>query len=605
MTRVTASAMRIQPDQFWTYWEWMINHEGLLNGAYIVIALSILGFVISYLIALARSGPTEGFYSVAKTISELFRIDLPGTSFRRIGAIARLAFKEAIRRRVLVVVAIFVVGMMIAGWYLDRTADYPARLYISFVLQLTNYLVLLLGLFLSCFSLPNEIKSRTIYTIVTKPVRPTEIFFGRVVGFGMVGTLILLVLGGLSYLFVVRGMRHSHEVSSLSQDGNQGITSLDVEHKHSFAIGADGRGLTDEQKGHRHKVVRKTINGKEVYEIGPPEGDLVARVPVYAQRLRFTDSNGSESERGISVGYESEYQSYIEGNTLASAIWEFNGVAPGKFGDVLTMEMTLSAFRTYKGDIEKGVQGAVIFRNPDGSAESERIPFSIKEFQIDVRQYARKMKGFKDGQPAELDLYTDLAPQGKLEIIVRCLDGSQYMGMGIADLFLRAGDVPFGWNFVKGYVSIWLQLMIVISFGVMFSTFLSGPVAMIATLSCLILGFFGSMAGDILQGKMVGGGPIESMIRIPTQAGVMTEFDLGNETLEGSIKFVDQIIIRGMTAVTGFLPDFRQLGISDFVAYGINIFDGLLGRHITIAIGYFFLTGLVSYFFLKTREMAA
>jgi hypothetical protein len=36
----------------------------------------------------------------------------------------------------------------------------------------------------------------------------------------------------------------------------------------------------------------------------------------------------------------------------------------------------------------------------------------------------------------------------------------------------------------------------------------------------------------------------------------------------------------------------------------VNIFGGLLSRHLTIAAGYFLLTTIVGYFFLKTREMA-
>ena len=43
-------------------------------------------------------------------------------------------------------------------------------------------------------------------------------------------------------------------------------------------------------------------------------------------------------------------------------------------------------------------------------------------------------------------------------------------------------------NFVKGYFGIWLQMVLVIGFGVMFSTFLSGPVAMIATVGVLLGG---------------------------------------------------------------------------------------------------------------------
>ena len=52
--------------------------------------------------------------------------------------------------------------------------------------------------------------------------------------------------------------------------------------------------------------------------------------------------------------------------------------------------------------------------------------------------------------------------------------------MSTADLYLRAGDSLFGWNMFKGFLGIWLQMVIVICLGVMFSTFLSGPVAMVA-----------------------------------------------------------------------------------------------------------------------------
>ena len=120
-----------------------------------------------------------------------------------------------------------------------------------------------------------------------------------------------------------------------------------------------------------------------------------------------------------------------------------------------------------------------------------------------------------------------------------------------------------------------------------------------------ILGFFGSVASDMLSGKAAGGGPVEALIRIPTQMGVMTDLDIGNESVANIVKVVDGAIIRALITVTAALPDFRSLYTADFVAYGVNIFGGLLGRHITIAFGYFVLTGIVGYFFLKTREMAA
>jgi ABC-type transport system involved in multi-copper enzyme maturation permease subunit len=597
--------MRFKPDQFWSYFEWLFDQGGLFQGFLLTLVLALLGFLVGYLVSLARSGPSEGFYAVAKVIREFFRVDLPGTSWRRIVAIGRLAFKEALRRRVLVIVAIFVVIIMFAGWFLDTESSNPARLYISFVVTATNYMVLLLALFLSTFSLPAEIKSRTIYTIVTKPVRPTEIFIGRVVGFGAVGTVVLVVLGLLSYVFVVRGLRHDHASKSFSQSEMTGETTFDRSHKHTFKIGADGVGVTSEKNGHQHTVRRITKDGKDEFVFGPAQGELGARIPIFG-KLRFTGADGNEGS-GVSVGYESEYHKWIEGASLMSAIWKFDQINERSFPNGLMMEMSLGAFRTYKGDIVTGVRGTIVLRNPDpeSNVESDRIPFVVQEYQLDRRQIPITVKGTKDQQSVDLNLFKDLAPNGELEIIIRCEDSGQYFGMAAADLSLRAGDMPFWWNFAKGYISIWLQMMIVICFGVMFSTFLSGPVAIVATLSFLILGFFGGLATDVISNKKEGGGPVESMIRIVTQRGVMTDLDLGNATLERVIKATDRGVMESLQLLTSGLPNFNDLGTSDFLAYGVNLFGGLLGRHMTMAVGYFLLTCLVSYFFLKTREMAA
>jgi ABC-type transport system involved in multi-copper enzyme maturation permease subunit len=591
--------MRLSPDQFWTYFEWLFQNFGLLQGLALVVILAVVGFLVGFIVALLKYGPNEGFLQVSKVIRELFVVDLPKTSMRRIGAIARLAIKEAIRKKVLVVVAVFVVAIMFAGWYLDPKADYPARLYISFVLFFTNYMVLLLGLFLSCFSLPNEIKSRTIYTIVTKPVRPTEIFLGRVFGFTAVGTLVLVLLAVISYLFVVRGLDHTHSVKEIASDGLSGTSTTQQFHSHKFTLNEDGEGEALQSKGHRHLIEKK---GDQIV-IGPPVDDLTARVPVYGT-MRFTGRDG-EDNAGLNVGYMSEYQKYIEGDTLASAIWAFKGVSSSQFTDVLNYDLTISAFRTYKGDIVTPVGGIIIFRSKDGKVESERYPFKVKEFQVDQRSIPTKLKGFREGQPADLDFFKDIAPNGDFEVIIRCQDRGQYLGMAAGDLYLRAKTLPFWWNFVKGYISIWLQMVIVICFGVMFSTFLSAPVAIIATISFIVLGFFGGFVDQILSGKVEGGGPVEALIRIPLQSGSGVQLDLGNPALENAIRLIDRGILYIVLTFKSAIPNFSQLGTADFVAYGVNLFGGLLARHLTICAGYFLLTGIVSYFFLKTREMAA
>lgn len=55
--------------------------------------------------------------------------------------------------------------LLFAGWFLDTSSDEPAKLYLSFVLTSTSYLVLAMALFLSAFSLPIDLRNRTLHTI--------------------------------------------------------------------------------------------------------------------------------------------------------------------------------------------------------------------------------------------------------------------------------------------------------------------------------------------------------------------------------------------------------------------------------------------------------
>jgi len=594
--------MRLEPNQFWSLSQWLFREGSLLYGAALVITMAAFGFFVCYVVAMVRQGPGEGFFSIAKVIYDLFRTDLPKTSLFRIWAIAKLAFLEAIRRKVLAVIGIFIVGILFAGWFLDKSSDDPAKLYISFVLTATNYLILLLGLFLSAFSIPADIKNRTIYTIVTKPVRPTEIVLGRVLGFSLIGSVVLAVLGILSYVFVVRGLNHSHEVATIGSDGRNGVTDIAGAHSHNFRLNEDGKGVTDESKGHQHTVTAMKDNGETTYKVGPPIGNLSARVPVYGT-LTYTDRNGIVNA-GLNVGYMSEYRKFIAGGSLSSAIWNFENVNAADFPDGLEIEMNIEAFRTYKGDIVTPVRGTLILRSPDETVESERVSFLVKE-SLDRKVIPLQLSGFRLNKPEKLDLFKDLVVDGRLQVIIRCEDSQQYLGMAAADLALRAGEKTFAWNFFKGYVSIWLQMVIVICFGVMYSTFLSGPVAMVATLASLVLGFFGGNIDTFFNQQYNGGGPVEAIVRILTQKGTMIDLDLGNQALERTIRTIDYGMMSGVSTLKSAVPDFGRLGTSDFIAYGVDLFDGLLARHLLIALGYFLMTTIIGYFFLKTREMAA
>jgi len=582
-----------------------------------VAFLAVVGFLVGYVISAARRGPVEGFYAVAKVIGSAVN-DFLNTSPRRVIAIAMLAIQESIRRKVLIVFAVFIVVMLLAGWYLDVKSDNPARLYLSFVLTASDYLVLLLAMALSAFSLPADIKNRTIYTVMTKPVRATEVILGRILGFVTVGTAILAVMCAISYVFVVRGLNHRHEVVDdlqvrvASEMGSvqieRGETTYDAHHRHEVMVLPDGRGETSRVMGHTHSVVRSGEGPDAQFIVGPPEGLLTARV-VKRGQLRFLNRAGDPGP-GINVGEEWGYRSYIEGGTLATAIWTFENMTADRYTDGIDLELTLRVFRTHKGNIEEGIAGTITIRNPDPGAEvqqSEPIPFRAREFAID-RQFIPRIVQTPEGD--DVDIFEDLTSNGRMEIWIRCSEPGQYFGMAAPDVYVLEDTGDFLFNFIKAYYGFWLQMLMVTTFGVMFSTRLSGAVAFLATLATIAVGLFRGFIVQLVagvlggEGGLEGGGPIEALIRNVKQLNLSTELGIGRPA-ETVVQFLDRLVVVILDRITLALPDYVNFGATDFVASGFNIEPGLLAIHTLKALTYFIIVSIIGYFLLKTREMAA
>ena len=195
--------------------------------------------------------------------------------------------------------------------------------------------------------------------------------------------MLLALMCVVSYGFVVRGLSHTHavELSSLKPSeegargqpgGLEGRTTEVNKHRHHLTIDAGGRGHVEPEQGHWHELTTAKVNGKDVYRLGPPEGELRARVPIYG-KLAFVNEKGQPTDKGINVGDEWMYRSFIAGGSAAAAIWTFDGITPEAFPNGLPVELTISVFRTYKGDIEKVVPGSLSVRNPE-NAQDGAVP---------------------------------------------------------------------------------------------------------------------------------------------------------------------------------------------------------------------------------------
>jgi hypothetical protein len=431
-------------EDFLTYSQWLTG--GLPLFGLILLAAVTLGTFFGYVVSAFRHGPFEAFYVVAQVISQAIP-DFLFTSPRRVSAIARLAIKEALRRKVILVTfGIFAATLLFGGWFMNTGSEHPDRIYVNFVLWGTQLLVLLMGMLISAFSLPEDIKNKTIYTVVTKPVRPTEVVLGRIVGFGLLGTALLATMGIISFFFVWRGLSHDHQIVGDTQtiasfveipaDKLSRITGrrasdnavMEAEtnivsgHSHRIELIEDIREPGDPEPrvksnildtetlengrimyrrivcipvgGHTHNISITGEGESKQISLGPAVGYFRARVPIYAKTLTFYDRLGNLKEKGLNVGKEWGYRGYVDGGnamtrtSLSRATFQFENFDESQFdgADILPLEMTLGVFRTFKADIEKRVTGGLQFESVPENELDNKFVSDIVDFE--TNEYA-------------------------------------------------------------------------------------------------------------------------------------------------------------------------------------------------------------------------
>ncbi|MBX3440567.1 MAG: hypothetical protein KF861_23960, partial [Planctomycetaceae bacterium] len=378
----------------------------LLKWLAVVIICGGVATAIAVMISLTEggmTGPAKVWAAIRRGVA-----DLLGMSFKRVAAIATLTFKESVRRQDVLVGVVFVLLFMFAGWFLSTTdVDTPAKPYISFVLKAVRWLIIPVALLLSCWGLPADIKARSLHTVVTKPIRRSEIVLGRMLGYSAIMTIGVALMGLIGYVWIVR------------------------------QVPEDAR-----------------------------KNQLVSRVPVYGA-LTFLDRTGTETHVPLNVGDFWQFRSFVEGNTRARAIYKFENVKPDsvKIDDGLQLEYRFESFRSHKGDINQLIQAQFMLVDEDSGLRVPYppVPFEVKEFaDIQARSgredgrnpivtIPRKLTYTPEGEQEArtVDLFDDLMADGDLTVEVRCVDSSQYLGAARTDLFIRSPDRPFSSGYFK------------------------------------------------------------------------------------------------------------------------------------------------------------
>lgn len=508
--------------------------------------LTCIFLFVSLLVLLLTRGVSNGLSVFASEIEAMIG-DVISISPRRVWALTRLTFLEACRRKALYVFVVFALLFMFAGWFMGNTQEIKpdqVKVYISFVLTAISWLTFLVVLILCCFGIPEDIRLRSIHTVVTKPARRFEIVLGRMIGMSMIGGVVLLVMSSIGCLW----------------------------------------------------IVRQTPNELQQY--------LTCRVPLYGQ-IRFLDRDGVFSRTGgVNVGDMWNFRTYIEGATKARAQWAFPGVNESALDSDgnLNLENTFSGFRTYKGDMSRQLLYDVKFFNIDTKLTYTLEPRSIDENRKKLDVIPRKVTTL-DGE--QHDLIKDfVSKDGNLYVEVSCIDREQYIGAARSDLYIRMPDRWFVTGYTKAVLGIAFSIALVTMIGVAASTIVKGPIATILTLVIYLLSGERphKFMDELFSVDYKGGGPLESIYRLFTYLGPTV--DLPPNPAFNVVRFFDLLANGFLWLCKQIIPRMRSFNMTPFVANGFDVpFAESIWPSFVVTVAFFIPCVMLGYFSLRIREL--
>ncbi|MCI0639177.1 MAG: ABC transporter permease [Gemmataceae bacterium] len=529
----------------------------------------------------------------------------------RIWAIARLSVKEAVRNRVVLLFAAMAIVFLFADWFVPYKPEDQVRNYVRVVYWSMTPLFLMTASLLGAFSIPTDVKSQSIHTIVTKPVEKFEIVAGRFLGYATLLSVGLAAVAGLSLIYVVRG------------------------------VNPDA--------------------ARESYK---------ARVPIYGQ---LTFSGTKSMYEGESVGREWGYRWYIGGPVLESAkmprqyaIWSFADL-PRDMARVdetssedpklrsVPFEFTFDIFRLNKGEENKGIYCTFVFMDgrlsiPDlervqKAAYEERSQLQTKaSTQIaDPSERQKRLKaideelvrkyglfeapGFevtdyhtqtlrvpshlferlaelekerpREGLPGE-----EAPPMMRVVVSVDHTSPTQMLGVARRDLYILAAEQPFWINFLKGILGMWCTVLLVLGVAIGCSTYLSGIISWLCTVFLFGAGLFKDSIRQLAEGQSPGGGPLESAYRVFTRTSQGAPLDQSPTAslLQGG----DDVYRWWMRRFLNLIPDVSRHDLHQYVANGFDISWGqvLLTDNLIPLVGYLLPWGILAFYLMKFREIA-
>jgi hypothetical protein len=372
-----------------------------------------------------------------------------------IWAVARNTVRQALRMKIaLVFVILLIVLLPVMGFSITGDGTLKGRLqtFVSYGLSLTSILLCLLTLVVSIYSLTSDIAQRQIYTVITKPIRRYQLLLGKVLGVVLLDLGLLILFSVIIYVITI-SMPKFYDVTEdeLAQVDNEFYTAR-------ASLPAP--------------EVDVTKDVQETYEKLKKSGQLPE------------DLTPNKIREHLAIVKRLEKRAAAPGHEL---IWEFANVEP--------IDPNGSLFIQFKYDVS--------VNPPDSHVYSQW-------FAGDYRQVKY---GADTGTPVyKTPVRRDpVRTPREIEVPANAVAQDGYLAIGFLNVSLNDTVVifpledglqvlykadTFTANFLRAVLLILFRLVFLACLGVLGSSFLSFPVAI---LFCLVVFFTAAFSGFVLE----------------------------------------------------------------------------------------------------------
>lgn len=374
---------------------------------------------------------------------------------RSIRAVARNTIAQAIRLRVAVIFIVLllillpVMSVVMSG---DGTIKGKLQTFISYAFSLTAFLLAVLTIIVSTYTIAVDQQQRQVYTVLTKPIRRYQYLCGKLLGVLLLDAVLLVGFAGLIY-GLTRGVPYVLDA------GRQQNTQLENEF---FTARAAANPVIDEQ--------RLAREAREEYE-----------------RLAKTDQlpagmTGEEILRELIAQKKLKTRAAAPGHQVR---WEFTNVAPRSNDEFLFVRYKYEVATNppdlkvtghwYIGDDRQYRFGNKL-ETPVYTVQRDEIVRTVHEIVVPADAVA------SDGYVC---VTFENPPQNNTSVIFPLKD---------LELLYKADE--FTPNFIRAVLMIFARLVFLAALGISASTWLSFPVAILV---CCFVYFAASISGFFLD----------------------------------------------------------------------------------------------------------